>query len=386
MADDLSPQELGLARPIWAEVDLEAISRNLSEIKRLTGRPVKIIASVKGDAYGLGVTAVGRHLEKLGVNALATANFEDAVALRRSGVEIPIIMFASNLPGGAATLLKYKLTPSVCDLQTAQILSATARRRVNIHVKVDAGFGRLGVKLRDARKFIQDVVQLPNINLEGVYTHIPFSDEIGETWSRRRLAAFIDLIEQLRSVDGLQLDYTQACASAAIACGFPDTLNAVAPGQLLYGIRPVQQKRVRDWRFSPALTSIKARVFHLAQHEVADDLLAAQGECTLPIATRTGVILFGVDNGFRMPAVPGAYMLCRGKRCAVVGVSAEYTVIDLTTTNGVCVGDEVTIIGRDGEECITLEHVAEYLGLAPLYAGMSLHRIPMRYRESNLTE
>src|SRR4029077_3130952 len=122
-----------------------------------------------------------------------------------------------------------------------------------VHVKVDAGLGRLGVKLRDARNFIQSIVQLPRINLEGVYTHIPFNDEVGETWSRRRLAAFIDLIEQVQSVDGLRLDYAQACASSAIACGFPDTLNTVAPGQLLYGICPVPKQRLHAWRFNPAL-------------------------------------------------------------------------------------------------------------------------------------
>lgn len=380
MSDSISAEDYRLARPIWAEVDLAAITKNLFEVRRLAGRPIKVIASIKADAYGLGVTVVGRHLEKVGVNALATANFDDALALRKSGVKVPIIMFASNLPRGIESLLKYELTPTVCDLETAQQLSQVATRRVNVQVKVDAGLGRLGVKLRDARKVIQRIVQLPRINLEGVYTHIPFSDEVGEAWARRRLAAFIELIEQLQSVDGLQLDYTQACASSAITCGFPDTLNAVAPGQLLYGICPVQKQQLNDWRFNPALTSVKARLFHLAQHEVADDLLYK-----LPSAERTGVILFGVDNGFRMPTAPGAYMLCRGKRCAVVGVSAEYTVIDLTNADEACVGDEVTIIGRDGDEQISLERVAEYLGVAPLYAAMSLHRIPINYIQSNVT-
>ena len=385
MTDRVSPEDYGFARPIWAEVDLAAIAHNLLEVRRLLSRPVKIIASVKADAYGLGVTAVGRHLEKLGVNALATANFDDAVSLRKSGVKIPIIMFASNLPGGVKTLLRYELTPSVCDLETARVLSEVATRRVNVHVKVDAGLGRLGVKLRNARNLIQSIAQLPRINLEGVYTHIPFADGVGETWARRRLAAFIDLIEQVQYADGLQLDYAQACASSAIACGFPDTLNTVAPGQLLYGICPVQEQQLHTWRFSPALKSVKARLFHLAQHDVTDDL-AIYSQYMLPSAMRTGVILFGVDNGFRMPPAPGAYMLCRGKRCAVLGVSAEYTVIDLANADEARVGDEVTIIGHDGDEYISLERMAEYLGVAPIYAGMSLRRIPMRYIERDVTE
>lgn len=375
-----SAKDYRLARPIWGEVNLRAITKNLLELRRVVGRPVKVIASVKADAYGLGVIPVGRHLEKIGVNALATANFDDAVALRESGVEIPIIMFASNLPGGVGALLQYKLTPTLCDLETARLVSEGATRTVNVHVKVDAGLGRLGVKLRDARDFIRSIVQLPRIRLEGVYTHIPFGDEAGEIWARRRLTAFIELVKQIQSVDGLQPDYAQACASSAIACGFPDALNTVAPGQLLYGIRPVQRQQLQDWKFTPALTSIKARLFHIAQHGIADDL-APRGQYTLPRATRTGVILFGVDNGFRTPAPPGAYLLCRGKRCAVVAVSAEYTVIDLTGADGARVGDEVTIIGRDCDEYIGLEGVAEYLGVPTLYAGMNLRRIPMRYTE-----
>jgi alanine racemase len=215
-----------------------------------------------------------------------------------------------------------------------------------------------------------------------VYTHLPFSNEESEAWARRRQRAFIELIEQIQSIDGLRLDYTQASASAAVACEIPDTLSAVTPGELLYGIRPVQ-RQLRSWQFKSALKSIKASIIHIAHHSLGDDLVIS-GLYTLRNAMRTGVILFGRDNGFRTPAVPNAYVLCRGKRCAIIGVSAEYTVIDLENIENARIGDDVTILGDDGEESISLDQMGKYLGVGGLYVGMSLRRIPLQYLEQEV--
>ncbi len=385
MPDGISAEDYRLARPILAEISLAAITENLKEIRRLVGRPVKVIATIKADAYGHGAVAIGRHLEKLGVNGLATANLDDAVALRERGVKIPIVLFASNLPAGVKTLLQYDLTPSVYDLETAKTLSAVATRTVNVHVKVDDGLGRLGVKVPDARRFIGSIRQLPNINVEGVYTHIAFSNEAGKEWSRRRLVAFIDLIGKLEQEDGLRLDFAQASASSTITCEFPDTLNTIAPGHLLFGLCPVQKQLARTWKFKHALKSLKGRLIHTVQHSPGEDL-AISGQYALQNAMRTGVILFGLDNGFRMPTLKGAYMLCRGKRCSIVSVTAEYTVIDLAGVDEARVGDEVTIIGRDGAEAISLDQVGEYLGIGATLASLDLRRIPVQYLDNDFTE
>jgi alanine racemase len=384
MPDGVSAEDYRLARPVWTDISLGAITENLEEVRKLVGRPVKVIATIKADAYGLGAVAIGRHLEGLGVNGLATANFDDAVALRENGVKIPIVLFASNLPSGVKTLLRYDLTPSLYDLQTAKILSTVATRTVNVHVKVDDGLGRLGVKLVDARRFIQSVRQFPNINVEGVYTHIAFSNDAGEAWSRRRLAAFVELIGKLEQEDGLKLDFAQASASSTIICGFPDTLNTIAPGHLLFGLCPVQKQLVRTWPFKHAFKSLKARLIHTVQHNPGDDL-AISGQYALRNAMRTGVILLGLDNGFRMPVTSGAYALCGGKRCSIVSVTAEYTVIDLAAAPEADVGDEVTIVGRDGAEAISLDQVGEYLGVGATIASLDLRRIPVHYTDNDFS-
>jgi alanine racemase len=316
-----------LARPVWAEVSLEAITRNLAAIRRLAGRPVKVIATVKANAYGHGAPAVGLHLQALGVDALATANLDDALEMRRAGVTAPIIMFASNLPEGVETLIAHRLTPTVQDLKTAELISRAATSPVNVHVKVDAGLGRLGVKLSDARGFVNQLARVPNIRLEGLYTHLPFSQAAQVDWARRQLAAFTSVVDTLKRDDGIRIDYTQAAASAILASQLPDSLNTVAPGHLFFGLSPLAHLRPEDLGLRPALQAIKARLIHIAQ------------------APRTGVLLLGSDNGYRMSATEDTWVLCRGKRCQVLSVTLEYTVVDLSGVLDAEIGDEVTIVG-----------------------------------------
>jgi alanine racemase len=181
------------ARPIWAEVDLGAITHNVALIRERAGRPVKLLVPVKANAYGHGAAAVGKHLESIGVDGVATANVDDAMAIRRAGTSMRILLYGAQLPSGNGYLLEHDLSPSVYSadgLQSVSGLAAAAGRTVNVHIKVDAGMGRLGVRLEDAASFARQVIRAPHLRLEGIYTHIPFSDEAGEAWSRRRLSAF----------------------------------------------------------------------------------------------------------------------------------------------------------------------------------------------------
>ncbi len=392
MPRQLSDPDYRLARPVWAEVSLDAITRNLAAIRRLAGRPVKVIATVKANAYGHGAAVVGLHLQALGVDALATANLDDALEMRRAGVTARIVMFASNLPGGVQTLLDYNLTPTVQDLQTAAAISRTATAPVNVHVKVDAGLGRLGVKLSDVRGFVTRLAWMPNIRVEGLYTHLPFSSATGAGGSRQNLLAFTSVVAALEREDGMSIDYTQAAASSILASHLPDSLNTVAPGHLLFGLSPLSDRTPADFDLTPALRTVKARLLHVTTHTAAHGASHhARGDSASSAAyatahsQRTGVILLGLDNGYRMPATGDAWVLCRGRRCRVLSVTLEYTVIDLSAVTEAVVGDEVTVMGRDGSEELSIGEVATYLGLSPLLATLSFRRIPISYSQSVAT-
>src|SRR4051794_39824793 len=146
LAQDVGHAE---ARPVLAEVDLDAITHNVELMRAKAGRPVKLLMPVKANAYGHGVVEVSRHLERLGVDGLATANVDDAVAARRGGVTLPILLYGAQLPGGNRYLLEHGLTPSVYDRVGLRAIAAAGSptRPINVHVKVDAGMGRLGVRL-----------------------------------------------------------------------------------------------------------------------------------------------------------------------------------------------------------------------------------------------
>lgn len=376
----LPEQEYRLARPIWAEVSLDAVTANLAVIRRLAGRPVKVIATVKANAYGHGAAEVGLHLQALGVDGLATANLDDALAMRRAGVTARIVMFASNLPAGVKTLMAHRLTPTVQDLATAREISSSAGSPVDVHVKIDAGLGRLGVRLGDAREFVTRLARIPNIRVEGLYTHLPFYASAQADRPRRQLAAFTAVVETLEREEGIRIDYAQGAASAILAGRFPDSLNTVAPGHLLFGLSPLTDKDPAELGLTPALRAVKARLIHVASHGSQNELTRAGGYGMAP-AARTGVILLGSDNGYGKPVCEHASVLCRGRRCRVLSVTAEYTVIDLSAVAEAAVGDEITLLGCDGSGELTLEYVAGYLGLSPMAVASGFRRIPISYAQ-----
>lgn len=364
-----------LARPIAAEVDLAAIAHNVELIRARAGRPVRLIVPVKANAYGHGVEAVGLRLERLGVDALATANVEEALALRRAGLRAPILMYASQLPPAIPFLLGHGLTPTIADRAGLDAAAAAAGGApVAVHVEVDIGFGRLGVHLDEAAELIRAVVAEPRLELEGLYAHAPFDDAAGETWARRRLAAFAGLVRAVEAEHGIRIPYAQGAASAALLRGLPDELGTLAPGHLTYGLSPVVGTSAEALGFRPALRALRGRLIHVGRRGAGDDL--AGGAVARDV--RTAVLLLGIDNGYAY--APGATMLVRGRRCPVLSVTAEYTVLDVSTVPDVALGDAATVIGADGADAIALDELVTQLGVASAgYWLMGLRRVPIAH-------
>src|SRR5262245_47347631 len=184
-------------RPLWAEIDLAALEANYREIVRRVGPAVKVIPSIKANAYGHGVVAVARALSAQGVDALACGSFEDAVAVRAAGVATKILLFVGYLPEAVPRLLERGFVPTVANLETARAVAAAARRPPAVCAKVDSGLGRLGVRLREAVEFVSQVAALPRIAVEGIYTHLPFGDPAGLDWARAGVGEFRGVLRAL---------------------------------------------------------------------------------------------------------------------------------------------------------------------------------------------
>jgi alanine racemase len=341
-------------RALEREVDLGALARNYRRLfDRLPPR-MRLIASVKANAYGHGVVEVSHALERLGVDGLATASLHEAVELREAGVSAQILLFGGQPPEAAPEILRHRLTPSVSSLAGARALADAARGRCGVFVKVDAGLARLGVPLLEATELLRELRALPDVEVQGLYTHLPFADAEGERWARDRLGAFIELVERLRAA-GLGAPLVQALSSPGIASGLPNPFDAVCAGRLLYGLVPAVGGAA-TWGLEPVLRSIRTKLVHVSRH-TAGSRIGSGGGYALDTATATGVIPFGQSEGNSSARAGRASVLHRGRRVPVVGVSLEHATVDLGAGPAE-VGDEVVVLGRSGEEEITLAELA----------------------------
>ena len=235
------------------------------------------------------------------------------------------------------------------------------------------------MRLDEAAAFVRDLVATPGVSLEGIYTHLPVRRP-----GRRRVVApaargVRGLVQEVESRARHPIEFTEAAASSILSEAFPDTLTTIAPGHLMFGLSPLARHAAEELGFRKALAALRGRLIHVGRRRRGDDVCGA-GPAGLTADSTVGVVLIGMDNGYRASAGSGAFMLCRGRRCQVLGVSAEYTVIDVSAVPGAGAGDTVTIIGEDEGDAITVESLAEQLGApSAAYWMVGLRDVPMRY-------
>ena len=359
-------------------VDLRAIDHNLALVRRLSQPGKAIIASVKANAYGHGIVPVARRLAAGGVEVLATGSFADAIAMRGAGIETPILMMGGALPAAVPELLRHGLMPTVHCQELAEAAAASPAPRARIYIKVDCGFGRLGVPLRDAHHFVMAVARMPRIEIAGLYTHLPFSDAAGRTWARERIARFDDLVAALAR-DGLVIPVTQASASAALLTGIADRCTAVSPGALLYGLAPIERGLTSLPDLQPVMASIRTRLIQVSP-TAADRTPGYEGRYASRVRSTTGVVPFGRVDGHRAPLQgSGSHMLIDGVKAPILGVSLEHTVLDLSDVPDPKVGGEVVVIGQSNGAHIALEDIAGWQGIGVNDVLMSFNgRVPQQ--------
>ena len=366
-------------RPNVAEFDLSAIRHNMRALRAISGPEIKYIAALKANAYGHGAAAVARTLAEDGDTfALATGSFEDALAIRNAGVELPIMMFGGALPEAAPLLLAHDLMPTVYDRDGARAASDAGRaagRSVPVYVKVDAGLGRLGVPLPDALEYLRELERLPSLRVEGVYTHLSFYDEAEREWARGRMRAFDGFLRELGAA-GIEVPVTQALASSCMVAGLTSLGNAVCPGHLLYGVPSVSPSVADTSAFRPVLRSITSRIIHAGPPKAG-----MRGLPTHETPSRIGVIPLGLADGYR-PVAAGrtAFALVDGARVPIRGISLEHITLDLSERPAAGVGDEAVLLGESGGESITLADLAEWQGTRLHHVLMAFDgRLPARY-------
>ncbi|MBI1773869.1 MAG: alanine racemase [Proteobacteria bacterium] len=358
------------------EIDLGAIGRNLHEIRRILGPQRKIVAALKADAYGHGAVAAAQVLAASGADYLAVGSVEEAAIVRGAGIDAPIVLLGNSLPEAAGEIVRLGVIASLEERALAMALAASARNPIPVFVKVDGGFGRFGVPLSAAAPFIRFVAAEPRLRLEGLYTHLPFSDAAGRSWAERQCHAFEALVAELAQ-QGLRPPVTQAMASPALLTGLGDDLNASTVGHLLFGLMPVARElHAGPTAFAPALLSVRTRLVHLGTPLPAGQSAGYLKGRSGPL----GVVPIGIQHGYR-PQLGTAAMLLGGKRVPVLRACLENTIIDLSGVPAPALGAEVIVLGGDEPERISLQELADWHGTSPLALLVTLGKsIPRRYR------
>ncbi len=349
-------------RPTTAIISTRALKRNYTALRRAMGPATEMMAVVKADAYGHGAVDVSRLLEALGCESFGVAMVEEGVELREAGIKAAVFVLGGVFEGQAGALFDYDLTPVVFDLETVEEIDSEASRRgvvKPVHVKVDTGMGRLGIRPDEALSFIRAVKALDGVTVEGILTHLAEADSPDLSFAAGQIAVFRDVVEAVRG-EGVNPRYVHMANSAAIA-GFRDPLfNLARPGIMLYGSTPAPHLDGR-MDLEPVM-EIRTRVMQVKSIPVGASVSYGR-KFVARRPSRIAVLPIGYADGFSRRLSGKADVIIRGRRAPVVGlVCMDMTMCDVTDIDGVETGDEVVVLGRQGRERITVEEMAEKSG------------------------
>ncbi len=338
----------------WAEVDLDAIAHNVQAIKAFIGPNVEIIASVKANAYGHGLLPVSRTALEAGASRLAAHRIQVAVTLRESGITAPILLMGHTPPSGVDLVLRNRITPTLVDWDTARIISAHATEPTPVHVKIDTGMSRYGLEPEKAVDFVRYIASLPNLQIEGLFSHFATADMEDLTDARRQLQRFQDVLAELARL-GYPIPVPHICNSAGLVTLPEAHMAAVRPGLLIYGMAP-SPASVPPFPLRRAL-SLKTTVTHV--RDLAPGTPVSYGRTFIaPHPMRVALIPLGYGDGYPRLASNRGAMLIQGQRAPICGrICMDQMVVDVTHIPGAHVGDEVVAIGQQGDDEITAEEV-----------------------------
>jgi alanine racemase len=371
-------------RPTWAEIDLDALALNYREVCGRVGAGVKVMGVVKADAYGHGAPRCARRLAAEGTEWFGVATPEEAFELRRAGVVGQnILSFGGFWEGQAEECLSMHVTPVVYRVDMAAALDSAARAAgvvADVHLKIDTGMGRLGVRYDEAAEFAEALRAFANVRVDGLMTHFAAADEPGrDCFTEEQLRHFREAVAAFRE-RGHKPTYEHASNSAATFAHPEARGNMVRPGGVLYGLWRDVLPPLADAPSLRPVMSVRSRVILLKRVHAGETL--GYG-CTYEAAREmlVATVPVGYADGYVRALSNRGRVAVRGKLAPVVGrVSMDLTILDVTDVEGVEVGERVTLLGVDGALSIPTEDIARTAGTISyeITCGVS-QRVPRRY-------
>lgn len=367
-------------RPTWAEIDLKAVEHNFKQVRKVSGRNIKVMAVVKANAYGHGTVEVSRVLERLGVDYLGVATTDEALRLRDHGIKAPILILGHVLPTEVKTAIERGITLTISsDELTSAIKKATSdgKKKARVHIKIDTGMGRIGVWHEEAMHFIKNLAGAGNIIVEGIYTHF---SSVGrdDFFTAYQFESFEKVLSKLESFD-INIPLKHTANSIATVDMKHSHLNLVRPGLVIYGMYPKAsfQKIIN---LKPAM-ALKTKIVFIKDTPPGRSISYGRTYVTQK-HTKIATLPIGYADGYARSLSNKAEVLVRGRRAPVVGkVTMDQTMIDVGHIKDVKVGDEVVLIGRQGRDEIRAEKLARLAGTIAYETVCSIsNRVPRIYK------
>ena len=372
-----------ILRPVWAEIDLDALACNMKNIKALSNEK-EVIAVVKADCYGHGAVDTAPVLLENGASRLAVAVLTEAIELRNSGISAPIMILGYTPEYLGEDLINFDIEQTVYSLEYAESLSKTAlslNKRAKIHIALDTGMGRIGfIPNEKSLNEVCQICSLPGLDVIGIFTHFATADEENKDYANEQFNKYIEFIDNLNKLN-INIPLKHVSNSGAII-DMPETfqdLDAVRAGIILYGYYPSNEVKKENLSLKPALT-IKAKVAHVK--EMDENMYISYGR-TFKTNRKSiiATIPIGYADGYSRLLIPGAKVIINGKFAPVVGrICMDQCMIDVTDIGPVKTGDEVIILGQSGGLKINADDYAQILGTINYeILCMFKHRIPKVY-------
>ncbi len=346
----------------WLEIDLDAIAKNTRNIKKLIGQNKELMAVVKGNAYGHDVLEIVPIFLKNGATRLAVARLEEGIFLRKAGIDVPILVLSATLKEEAETALMHDITTSACNIsfiKKMNELSLKLKKKAKIHLKIDTGMGRLGVKPEKAVDFIKKVLTFDHIIIEGIFTHFSVADEKDKKYTEEQFRKFSEILKILEK-EKIRIPLKHVSNSATLLDLEHMWLDMVRPGIALYGLYPSKEVK-KVIKLIPA-QRFKTRIAFLKELPAEKSISYGRTYTTYKKNTIIASLPIGYADGYSRLLSNKGEVLVRGERMPIIGrICMDQCMIDVTDLPLVKIGDEVVLWGKQGNERITVEEIADKL-------------------------
>ncbi len=351
---------------IYATIDLDAIRSNMDSMQAKLSEGTKVIGVIKMDGYGHGAVPIAKELEPLWyMYGFATATAEEAMILRDAGIAKPILVLGYAFPWSYEEMIGHDVRAAVFrEDMLGQLADASAKawKKAKVHIKVDTGMSRIGIRPDEAGlEFVKKALENPAIEVEGIFTHFAKADEADKAPARHQLALFREFIGNIEAETGYAIPLCHCSNSAGMIELREADMDAVRAGIAMYGLWPSPEVAKDAVELEPAM-ELKSRIVYIKNVEAGTEI-SYGGTYTAGEKRRIATIAAGYGDGYPRGLSNKGYVLIHGKKAPVTGrICMDQFMIDVTDIPDAAEGDIVTLIGREGEERITIEELGELSG------------------------